>query len=219
MVSGDNWINCKTYQPQTCPYPLVEVNEMLTVYSFSVHRELKYYNRGRRYNTLTCTLVCCSRVVAVACSTGGTRKCIQVETERVGRGGGVGRVCVTWSNSVAGFWRSPAWPRIHLHGCSSQQVQHNNFHLGQQWRLTGKSKLFDSVAENHSPWPAQLNRSRAFLLCTVHTSACRNPESTLMSKYCSIVVFMLYCIFNSSFIFKTLHRAFLWVGETPLFFV
>ena len=27
--SGDNWINCKNYQPQT---PLMEVNEMLTVY-------------------------------------------------------------------------------------------------------------------------------------------------------------------------------------------
>ena len=116
-----------------CPYPLVEVNEMLTVYSFSVHRELKYYDRGRRYNTLT--LVCCSRVVAVACSTVGTRKCIQVETERVGwRGGAVGRVYVThWSNSGASLWRSAAWPRIHLHGCSSQQVQHNKFHLDQQW--------------------------------------------------------------------------------------
>ena len=30
---------------------------------------------------------------------------------------------------------------------------------------------------------------------------------TLMSKYCSNVVLLLYCIFNSSFIFKTLHGA------------
>ena len=41
---------------------------------------------------------------------------------------------------------------------------------------------------------------------------------TLMSKYCSNVVLLLYCIFNSSFIFKMLHRAvFLRVGEMPLF--
>ena len=29
---------------------------------------------------------------------------------------------------------------------------------------------------------------------------------TLMSKYCSNVVLLLYCTLNSSFIFKTLHR-------------
>ena len=31
-VSGDNWMNYKTYQPQTCLDPLTEVSEMLTVY-------------------------------------------------------------------------------------------------------------------------------------------------------------------------------------------
>ena len=30
---------------------------------------------------------------------------------------------------------------------------------------------------------------------------------TPMSKYCSNVVLLLYCIFNGSFIFRTLHRA------------
>ena len=30
---------------------------------------------------------------------------------------------------------------------------------------------------------------------------------TLMSKYCSNVVLLLYCTLNTSFIFKTLHRA------------
>ena len=37
---------------------------------------------------------------------------------------------------------------------------------------------------------------------------------TLMYKYRSNVVLWLYCIFNTSFIFKTLHKAdFLRVGE------
>ena len=34
LLSGDNWINYKTYQPQTCLYPLMEVNEMITVYPY-----------------------------------------------------------------------------------------------------------------------------------------------------------------------------------------
>ena len=89
----------------------------------------------------TLTLVCCSRVVAVACSTIGTRKSIEVETVRVGLGSVVGRVSVPYrGNSVAGSCRSAAWKRIHLYGCSSQQVQDsNNFHLDQQWQVTRAS--------------------------------------------------------------------------------
>ena len=34
-----------------------------------------------------------------------------------------------------------------------------------------------------------------------------------LSKYCINIVVLLYCTFNSSFIFKTLHRA-VCVGET-----
>ena len=40
-LSGDNWTNYKTYQPQTLFAPLVEVKEMLTVCSFIVQKELK----------------------------------------------------------------------------------------------------------------------------------------------------------------------------------
>ena len=40
---------------------------------------------------------------------------------------------------------------------------------------------------------------------------------TLMSKHCSNVVLLLYCIFNTSFIFKTLYSVVLQVGKTPLF--
>ena len=32
-ISGDNWINYTTYQPQTLSDPLMEVNEMLTMHS------------------------------------------------------------------------------------------------------------------------------------------------------------------------------------------
>ena len=38
-ISGDNWINYETYQLQTLPDPLMEVNEMLTVYLLNVQSQ------------------------------------------------------------------------------------------------------------------------------------------------------------------------------------
>ena len=98
----------------------------------------------------TLTLVCCSGIVAVACNTIGTRKIIEVETVRVlGRWDAVGGVSVPYrGNSGAGLERSAGWPRVHLYGCSSQQIQCNSFHLDRQWFSTSNlSKPFGFVCE------------------------------------------------------------------------
>ena len=85
------------------------------------------------------TVVCLSRVVAVAWSrarTGTHREIRDVELERPARwvSDGVERVCVPFRvNSLAGSYRSAVWTRIHLHGHSSQQAEYsNNFHFDRQ---------------------------------------------------------------------------------------
>lgn len=85
------------------------------------------------------TVVCLSRVVAVAWSrarTGTHREIRDIELERAARWviDGVGRGSVPYrENILAGSYRSAAWQRIHLHGHSSQQAQYsNNFHSDRQ---------------------------------------------------------------------------------------